>query len=92
MKKTWEYFRELQIYIAAGEEKLKELQEITLPQLHAEATAKGDAMSAQVVRDFEDTVNRFEKEDPRPEAEQGRRYPDSAADPPHPEQRQNAGG
>ena len=56
-----EYFRELQIYIAAGEEKLKELQETTLPQLHAEAAAKGDAMSAQVVRDFEDTVNRFEK-------------------------------
>ena len=46
-----EYFRELQIYIAAGEEKLKELQETTLPQLHAEAAAKGDAMSAQVVRD-----------------------------------------
>ena len=60
-EKNLEDFRELQIYIAAGEEKLKELQEITLPQLHAEATAKGDAMSAQVVRDFEDTVNRFEK-------------------------------
>ena len=60
-EKNLEYFRELQIYIAAGEEKLKELQEITLPQLHAEATAKGDAMSAQGVRDFEDTVNRFEK-------------------------------
>lgn len=60
-EKNLGYFRELQIYIAAGEEKLKELQEITLPQLHAEATAKGDAMSAQVVRDFEDTVNRFEK-------------------------------
>ena len=61
MKKNLEYFRELQIYIAAGEEKLQELQETTLPQLRAEAAAKGDAMSAQVVRDFEDTVNRFEK-------------------------------
>ena len=60
-EKNLEYFRELQIYIAAGEEKLQELQETTLPQLRAEATAKGDAMSAQVVRDFEDTVNRFEK-------------------------------
>ena len=60
-EKNLEYFQELQIYIAAGEEKLKELQETTLPQLHAEAAAKGDAMSAQVVRDFEDTVNRFEK-------------------------------
>lgn len=60
-EKNLEYFRELQIYIAAGEEKLQELQETTLPQLHAEAAAKGDAMSAQAVRDFEDTVNRFEK-------------------------------
>lgn len=60
-EKNLEYFQELQIYIAAGEEKLQELRETTLPQLHAEAAAKGDAMSAQVVRDFEDTVNRFEK-------------------------------
>ena len=60
-EKNLEYFRELQIYIAAGEEKLQELQETTLPQLHAEASAKGDPMSAQAVRDFEDTVNRFEK-------------------------------
>ena len=41
--------------------KLKELRETTLPKLHAEASAKGDPMSAQAVRDFEDTVNRFEK-------------------------------
>lgn len=60
-EKNMEYFGELQIYIAAGEEKLKELGETTLPKLRAEASAKGDPMSAQVVRDFEDTVNRFEK-------------------------------
>ena len=60
-EKNLEYFQELQIYIAAGEEKLAELREITLPRLHAEASAKGDPMSAQAVRDFEDTVNRFEK-------------------------------
>ena len=60
-EKNLEYFQELQIYIAAGEEKLKELREITLPRLHTEASAKGDPMSAQAVRDFEDTVNRFEK-------------------------------
>ena len=40
---------------------MKELREITLPQLHAEASAKADLMSVQVVRDFEETVNRFEK-------------------------------
>lgn len=60
-EKNLEYFQELQIYIAAGEAKLKELRETTLPKLQEEAAAKGDPMSAQVVRDFGDTVNRFEK-------------------------------
>lgn len=60
-EKNLEYFRDLQVYIVAGEEKLAELRDQTIPALHAEAQAKGDAMSAQVVRDFEDTVNRFEK-------------------------------
>ena len=60
-EKNMEYFRELQVYIAAGEAKVKELRQETLPKLYEEASAKGDSMSAQVVRDFEDTVNRFEK-------------------------------
>ena len=60
-EKNLEYFRDLQVYIVAGEEKLAELRDQTIPALCAEAQAKGDAMSAQVVRDFEDTVNRFEK-------------------------------
>lgn len=60
-EKNMEYFQDLQIYILAGDEKLKELQQIILPRLHAEAAAKGDPMSAQAVRDFEDTVSRFEK-------------------------------
>lgn len=60
-EKNLEYFRDLQVYIVAGEEKLAELRDQTIPALRAEAQAKCDAMSAQVVRDFEDTVNRFEK-------------------------------
>ena len=60
-EKNLEYFRDLQVYIVAGEEKLAELRDQTIPALCTEAQAKGDAMSAQVVRDFEDTVNRFEK-------------------------------
>ena len=60
-EKNLEYFQELQIYIAAGEEKLKELREETLPNLRRQAQEKGDPMSAQLVSDFEDTVNRFEK-------------------------------
>lgn len=60
-EKNLEYFRGLQVYIVAGEEKLRETREETLPRLRAEAQAKGNPMSAQVVRDFEDTVDRFEK-------------------------------
>ena len=60
-EKNMDYFRELQVYIAAGEAKIAELRNVTLPDLHAEAAEKGDPMSAQLVKDFEDTVNRFEK-------------------------------
>lgn len=54
-------FKKLQIYITAGEEKIRELREKTIPSLRAEADRSGDPMSAQLVRDFEDTVDQFEK-------------------------------
>ena len=60
-EKNLDYFRELQIYIAAGEEKIQEIRSETIPALRQQAQAKGDPMSAQLVADFEDTVNRFEK-------------------------------
>ena len=60
-EKNLDYFRRLQVYITAGEEKLAELREKTLPSLRAEAQQSGDPMHAQLVRDFEDTVNQFEK-------------------------------
>ena len=55
------YFKNLQLYIQAGEEKLKEMQEVTLPKLRAQADASGDPMAVQVVADFEGSVQRFEK-------------------------------
>ncbi|HIR97876.1 MAG TPA: toxic anion resistance protein [Candidatus Merdisoma faecalis] len=60
-EKNLEYFRELQVYIVAGEEKIQEIRTETLPSLREQARKKGDPMSAQLVTDFEDTVNRFEK-------------------------------
>lgn len=60
-EKNLDYFRKLQIYITAGEEKLAELKNTTIPALRAEAQKSGDPMSSQVVRDFEDTVAQFEK-------------------------------
>lgn len=59
--KNLEYFNDLQLYIIAGEEKLEEMRNEVIPRLREEAAKSGDAMSAQLVNDFEDTVNRFEK-------------------------------
>ena len=59
--KNLEYFKSLQLYIQAGEEKLSELKTITLPKLRQEAAVSSDPMAGQVVADFENTVDRFEK-------------------------------
>ena len=56
-----EYFKVLQLYIVAGEEKVKEMREVTLPELHRQAAESNDPMASQVVTDFEANVNRFEK-------------------------------
>ena len=56
-----EYFKTLELYIRAGEEKLQEMREVTLPKLRAQAAASSDPMAAQVVSDFESAVERFEK-------------------------------
>ncbi len=55
------YFKDLELYIRAGEEKIKELREVTLPRLQAEAAAKNDPMAVQVVSDYAAAVDRFEK-------------------------------
>lgn len=54
-------FKELGLYIQAGREKIEEMQTVIIPKLRAEATASGEPMDAQLVKDFEDTVDRFEK-------------------------------
>ena len=59
--KNLEYFKSLQLYIQAGEEKLSELRTITLPKLRQEAAVSSDPMAGQGVADFENTVDRFEK-------------------------------
>jgi len=60
-KQNLECFRELGLYIQAGKERVEEIREKTVPKLRAEAQASGDPMDAQLVRDFEDEVDRFEK-------------------------------
>ena len=60
-EKNLAYFKELQLYIRAGEEKLQEMRDVTLPRLRQEAAASNDPMAVQVVADFESSVDRFEK-------------------------------
>ena len=59
--KNLEYFKTLELYIRAGEEKMQEMREVMLPKLRAQAAASSDPMAAQVVSDFESSVERFEK-------------------------------
>ena len=60
-EKNLEYFKELSLYIIAGEKKLEELKTVTLPALEAKARETGDQLEVQAVKDMADTINRFEK-------------------------------
>ncbi|WP_437919151.1 toxic anion resistance protein [Sphingobacterium sp. LRF_L2] len=55
------YFKELSLYIAAGEEKLQEAHTVTLPTLKAEAEESGDQHKIQTYKDMEQHVVRFER-------------------------------
>ena len=55
------YFKALELYIRAGEEKIEEMRTENLPKLQQQAQASNNLMAVQVVRDFSDTIDRFEK-------------------------------
>ncbi len=56
-----DYFKELTMYIAAGEKRLKEVRETDLVALRAKAKESGDAMDAQKAGDLDAALDRFEK-------------------------------
>ncbi len=60
-EKNLEYFKQLSLYIIAGEKKLEELNTVTLPELQKKAKETNDQLDVQAVRDMSDTINRFEK-------------------------------
>ncbi|MGN0598745.1 MAG: toxic anion resistance protein [Oscillospiraceae bacterium] len=60
-KQNLDCFRELGLYIQAGRETIEDIKTNTIPRLRAEAQESGDPMAAQLVRDFEDDADRFEK-------------------------------
>ena len=60
-EKNLEYFKELSLYIIAGERKLTELREVELPKLVKQAKESGEQLDTQKVNDMENLINRFEK-------------------------------
>ncbi len=59
--KNKDYFDALNIYIAAGEVKIEELEMVTIPEAMKAAEESGDQMDAQIVNDLNQFVDRLEK-------------------------------
>ena len=60
-EKNLEYFKEISLYIIAGDRKLEELRNVELPKLKEAAEKSGDQIDVQKVNDMEALINRFEK-------------------------------
>ena len=56
-----DYFKALNVYIAAGQLKLKELNDNVIPEMKTKATESGDQMDIQLVNDYTQFANRLEK-------------------------------
>lgn len=56
-----QYFKELTMYIIAGEKKLEQVRSTSLKELQEKAAASGDAMDAQQANDLAANCDRFEK-------------------------------
>ena len=60
-EKNLEYFKDLSLYIIAGEKKLEELRNVTLPELKKVAEESGEQVDIQKVNDMVSAIDRFEK-------------------------------
>jgi uncharacterized protein YaaN involved in tellurite resistance len=60
-EKNVEYLKDLDIYIAAGQLKIEEIQKTVIPELQKKAQESGDPMDAQKLQDMNQLLNRFEK-------------------------------
>lgn len=59
--KNLEYFKEISLYIIAGERKLEELKNKTLLAAKAKFEETHEQLDAQKIQDLENQINRFEK-------------------------------
>ena len=60
-QKNLEYFKEISLYIIAGEKKIEELRNKDLVELKKKAEESKDQLDAQKVNDLENVINRLEK-------------------------------
>ena len=60
-EKNLTFFKEISLYIIAGEKKVEELRTVVLPELKKKAEESGEQIDVQKVNDMENTINRFEK-------------------------------
>ncbi len=60
-EKNLESFKQISLYIIAGDKKIKELKEVELPKLQEQAKASGEQIDAQKVNDLIAVISRFEK-------------------------------
>ena len=59
--KNSEYFKEISLYIIAGKEKLKELDQVLIPQLEQKARETGEQADLQKLQEAQDFSVRFDK-------------------------------
>lgn len=59
--KNLQEYRDLEIYIQAGQAKLQEMRQEALPSLYDQAKASDNPMALQVVKDLEANVDRFDR-------------------------------
>ena len=60
-EKNVDQYRQLKIYVTAGKKALADFHATQLPSLEAEVNQSSDPMSAQVLKDFKDKLERFAK-------------------------------
>lgn len=60
-QENWEHYKEVCLYILAGEQKLQELKNVELPRLQKIAQESGDQIDVQKANDLQSAITRFEK-------------------------------
>ena len=60
-EKNMDSFKQISLYIIAGDKKIKELKEVELPKLQQQAQESGEQLDAQKVNDMMAVISRFEK-------------------------------